>query len=146
MATAAYLINRLPSDAVDAISYELWHNKALTNHDLKSLKPFGCLVHTYVPEARRKPLSKVDTQSTRGCFIGYLDTDTMHKIWDFERKCFVNSHDLTFEETQFPKPSDFDEPPADPYIPSQSPSPEQQPETHQIFDEITVLLPPALQV
>jgi hypothetical protein len=85
-----------------------------------------------------------DSRSTRGCFIGYLDTPKMHKIWDFERKCFVNSHDLIFDETQFPKPSDFDEPPADPYIPS--PTPEQQSETRQIFDEITVLLPPALQV
>ena len=32
------------------------------------------------------------------------------------------------------------------YSISISTSPEQQPETHQIFDEITVLLPPALQV
>ena len=80
MATAAYLINRLPSDAINAISYELWHNKALTNHDLKSLKPFDCLVHTYVSKTRRKPLSKVDIQSIQSCFIGYLDTDTMHKI------------------------------------------------------------------
>ena len=66
----------------------------------------------------------------------------MHKIWDFERKCFVNSHDLIFEETQFPKPSDFDEIPADPYIPSS----EHPQETRQMFDEITVLSPPALQV
>ena len=68
------------------------------------------------------------------------------QIWDFERKCFVNSHDVIFEETQFPKPSDFDEIPADPYIPSPSPSPERPPETRQMFDEITVLPPPALQV
>src|SRR5205814_1596327 len=88
------------------------------------LKEMG-IKHIHVPEQRRKSLNKVDSRSTRGCFIGYLDTPKMHKIWDFERKCFVNSHDVIFEETQFPKPSDFDEIPADPYIPS----PERPPET-----------------
>src|SRR5436305_6824472 len=39
--TAAYLLNRLPSDAVqENISYELWHQKPLSTDDLKSLKPF----------------------------------------------------------------------------------------------------------
>ena len=113
--TAAYILNRLPSDSVDGIPYELWHGKSLTAQDLKSIKPFGCIVHANVPKKRRKHLGKVDTRSTTGCFIGYTGTDKMHKIWDFERKCFVNSHDLICEETQFPEPSDFDEPPADAY-------------------------------
>src|SRR2546423_8386842 len=39
------------------------------------------------PEQRPKPSSKVDPRSTYGCFIGYSDTTTMHKVWDFERKC-----------------------------------------------------------
>jgi transposase InsO family protein len=145
MATAAHLINRLPSDTVNAIPYELWHNKILTPRDLQSLKPFGCLVHAHVPEARHKPLNKVDPRLTCGCFIGYTDTTTIHKIWDFERKCFVNSHDLIFEETHFPKPSDFDEPPADPYEYT-PPSPSSEPEPRQIFDEIIIQPPPALQV
>jgi len=29
-----------------------------------------------------------------------IDSPTMHKILDFERKYFVNSRDLIFEETQ----------------------------------------------
>src|SRR5208282_2897502 len=111
---------------------------------LKSLRSFDCITHIHVSEQRRKSLNKIDNRSTRGCFIGYLDTSKMHKIWDFERKCFVNSHDLIFEETQFPKPSDFDEIPIDPYIPSSSP--EHQSKTRQIFDEIIVLPPPTLQV
>jgi len=179
--TAAYLLNRLPSDAVqENIPYELWHQKPLSTDDLKSLKPFGCLVHAHVPKKRRKTNAKVDTRATDGCFVGYTDTNTMHKIWDFERNCFVNSHDLTFEETQFPSPSDFDELPADPYnsrisktnpssslrpldefpvdfnisrtlstSPSPSLSPEPLPESHhelQMFEEIVVQPPPALQV
>ena len=131
--TAAYILNRLPSDAIDdAIPFELWHQKSLSIHDLKSIKPFGCMVEAHVSKTRRKKLSKMDMRSTTGCFIGYTDSNTMHKIWDFERKCFVNSHDLYFDETRFPEPSDFDEPPADAYsayrrpnapMPAQVPTP-----------------------
>jgi len=80
----------------------------------------------------------------------------MHKICGFERKRFVNSHNLIFEETRFPRPSDFDEPPADTYDPrTLPPSPESTPESTpaaenipppQIFDEIVVQPPLALQV
>ena len=149
MATAAYVINRLPSSSIDnAIPYELWHNKTLDSKELKLLKPFGCLVNIHIPEQRRKPLSKVDTRSTFGCFIGY-HTSVSHKIWDFERKCFVNSRNLIFEETEFPKASDFDEPPADSYDDSRmNPHIEQVAEqaSRPIYDEIVVLPPPALEV
>src|SRR5271154_5702843 len=65
------------------------------------------------------------------------------RVWDFEPKVFVNSHDLISFETQFPKASDFDEPPAHPYDRSTS-SPE--PELRPIFDEIIVQRPPALRI
>src|SRR5216110_1340494 len=92
------------------------------------------------------------------CFVEYTDTNIMHKIWNFERKKFEKSHDLIFEETQFPKSNDFDEPPADSYNPqtlysSPSPSPEFEltPEpdntsSHQVYNEIIVQLSSALQV
>jgi hypothetical protein len=38
--TAAYILNRLLSDSINSIPYELWYNKALTMADLKALKPF----------------------------------------------------------------------------------------------------------
>jgi len=71
--------------------------------------------------------------------MGYTNTDKMWRIWDFERKLFVNSYNLIFSETQFPKPSDFDELPADPYdcsTPSPSSEPSEPPEPQPIFDEI----------
>jgi len=80
--------------------------------------------------------------------MGYTNTDKMWHVWDFERKVFVNSRDLIFFETQFPKTSDFDEPPADPYdrsTPSPSPEPPEPPEPRPIFDEIIVqpeIIPP----
>ena len=50
-----------------------------------------------------------------GCFVRYTDTNTMHKIWNFERKKFERSHDLIFEETQFSKSNDFNKPSIDSY-------------------------------
>jgi len=47
--------------------------------------------------------------------MGYTNTDKMWCVWDFERKVFVNSRNLIFFEMYFPKASDFDELPADPY-------------------------------
>src|SRR5204862_3954818 len=53
--TAAYLINRLPSDAINGqIPYELWRNKSLTPRDLQALKPFGCIVHYQIPDTPSK--------------------------------------------------------------------------------------------
>ena len=148
MATAAYLINRLPSESINnAIPYELWYEKPFGLKHLKLLKPFGCKVNNFIPEERRPALSKYNTRSTFGSFVGY-HSSTSYKIWDFERKCFVITHSLNFEETEFPKASDYGEPPADPYDHSrqrwhQSPTPEPN---RQIYDEIVVLPPPALEV
>ena len=144
MTTAAYLINRLPSEVINnQIPYEKWYQKQLPISDLRALKPFGCIVHIHVLEEHQRASSKVNPQSTTGCFIGYKNTNTMWWVWDFERKVFVNSHDLIFFETQFPKASDFDEPPVDPYNHS-TPSPEPEPKQRPIFDAIVVQSPPAL--
>ena len=82
----------------------------------------------------------------------------MHKIWNFERKKFEISHDLIFEETQFPKPNDFDESSADSYNPqtlSSSPSSSSESEltsesddksSRQVYNEIIVQLSLALQI
>src|SRR5216110_2761968 len=92
------------------------------------------------------------------CFVEYTDTNTMHKIWNFERKKFERSHDLIFEETQFSKSNDFDEPLADSYNTqtlSSSPSPSlefrltSEPDdrfSRQVYNEIIVQLSPALQI
>ena len=145
MTTVAYLINRLPSEAINnQIPYEKWYQKQLPISDLQALKPFSCIVHIHVPEEHQRASSKVNPQSTTGCFVGYTNTNSMWRVWDFERKVFVNSYDLIFFETQFPKPSDFDEPPADPYNRS-TPSPEPEPEQRPIFDAIVIQPPPALR-
>ena len=86
------------------------------------------------------------------CFVGYIDTNIIHKIWNFERKKFERSHDLIFEETQFPKSNDFDESSVDSYNPqtlSSSSSPSLEFEltsesndrsSRQVYNEIIIQL------
>src|SRR5438046_9894025 len=67
MATAAYLINRLPSESINnAIPYELWYEKPFCLKHQKLLKLFGCKVNNFIPEERRPALSKYNTRSTFG--------------------------------------------------------------------------------
>ena len=111
MKTATYLRNRLPNSAInDEIPYERWYGKPLKEADMKLLKPFGCIVWDQVPEKDRKKKrrNKLADHGTRGCFLGYVSSTT-YLYWNFERKAAVQSHNLTFMETQFPERSDFDD-------------------------------------
>src|SRR5947207_10413641 len=92
------------------------------------------------------------------CFIGYIDINIMHKIWNFERKKFERSHDLIFEETQFSKSNDFNESLTNSYnSQTLSPSPSSlfkskltfEPDdrsSRQIYNKIIVQLSSVLQV
>ena len=54
MATATYLKNRLPSDAIDDdILLERWTGRELTAKELQTLKLFGCIVYDYVDKQTR---------------------------------------------------------------------------------------------
>ena len=147
-----YILNRLSSDIVNDISYELWYNKSLTPVDLKALKPFDCIIHICIPKKRQKKRDKIDTRFNMSYFIEYIDTNIIHKIWNFERKKFERSYDLIFEETQFPKSNDFDESSVDSYNPqtlSSSSSPSLEFEltsesndrsSRQVYNEIIIQL------
>ena len=149
MVTATYLRNRLPSNSInDRIPYEEWFNKSLDAKELKKLKPFGCIVWDHIDKKVRGKRSKMQDRATPGCFIGY-DT-TGYKYWNFTRKTFMTSPNLTFMETEFPDPSDFAE--AQAPTPSGIPSAaqpvfpisnidtesESEPESRTIHDEIVV--------
>ena len=97
-----------------------------------------------------KSAANLSTRLMQGKHLVLLVTIHLSPTRDFERNCFIISRDLIFEETEFPKASDFDEPPADFYDDSRrSPQAEQILEpsrTRPIYDEIIVLPPPALEV
>jgi hypothetical protein len=108
MATAVYLKNHLPSVAIDDdIPFQRWFQKPLNSKELNLLKPFGCIVYGYVDKQTRGRRSKWKEHGTRGCFVGYESSST-YKYWNFSRKCFLTSHNLTFLETEFPKSTEFD--------------------------------------
>src|SRR5579862_1368518 len=139
MATATYLHNRLSSKAIDNdIPFERWYNKPLGIKDLNILKPFGCIVWDHVPDQQRKQKSrsKFTDKGTRGCFIGYVSSTT-YKYWNFDRKCFLESHNLTFWETEFPHSTDFEQ-----TEPATAPDPSELSEMSDterpIYDEIVV--------
>lgn len=150
MATAIYLKNWLPSDAInDGIPMERWTGMELTVKELQFLKPFGCIVYDYVNKQTHGIWSKIKPTGTRGCFVGYVSSSS-YKYWNFTWKCFVVSHDLTFKGTEFPQALDFDQPPANapsapvasPPIESLSSQLEFESRLTVIYDEIAVLQPP----
>ena len=107
--TATYLRNRLPSSAInDEIPYERWYGKPLQKKDLKLLKPFDCIVWNNVPKENRNKhrRNKLFDHGTKGCFIGYVSSST-YNYYNFSRKTILQSHNLTFMETEFPERSDF---------------------------------------
>src|SRR5271154_1252957 len=140
--TAAHIWNRLPSKAINnSTPYERYFGKV---PNLQNLKPFGCIVYAHVPKKRRPKQSKLLPRAHKGCFVEYISSSA-YKYWDFQRKVFDVSHDITFRETQFPTAEDFDEPSI---IPPKQPAPPSVSHTTPpiIHDMIVVEKPPAIQV
>ena len=74
-----------------------------------------------------------------------------YKYWNFERKCFLESYDLIFWETEFPQPIDFEQPPA--MVATTSPpsngssdglSASPEPEHSRIIQDQIVVQPPPI--
>jgi transposase InsO family protein len=102
--TAAYTWNRLPNSAVDnKTPFEFYFDDI---PDLSRMRPFGCVVYALIPKERRRKLSKFLSRSNRGIFVGYVSS-TSWRYYDLERKCFDESHDLQFMETEFPGAEEF---------------------------------------
>jgi hypothetical protein len=135
MKMATYLRNRLPSSAIDdEIPYERWYRKPLRKKDLKLLKPFGCIVWDNVPKENRKKhcRNKLFDHGTKGCFIGYVSWST-YSYYDFARKTILQSHNLTFMETEFPQRSDFGDLPDEAFKRLRGPDPKRH--SHDEEDE-----------
>lgn len=67
---AAFLINRLPSSAINHdYPYRRWHK---TFPVLDGLRPFGFLAYAFIPESVHT--SKLSPHSVRGVMVGYAPT------------------------------------------------------------------------
>ena len=90
--------------------YHCWYGNSLQKKDLKLPKPFGCIVWDNVPKdgnREKHRCNKLLDHGTKGCIIGYVSASSTYchiatPSHDFSRKTILQSHNLTFMETEFP--------------------------------------------
>lgn len=89
-ATAAYLINRSPSSAVDhSIPEELWLNR---KPGLKHLRRFGSVAYVHHDQGKLKP------RALKGVFVGYSVSIKGYKVWLLDEEKCVISRNVKFQE------------------------------------------------
>lgn len=96
--TAVYLINRLPSSAIEgATPYQrLFGRPARLDH----IRIFGCRAYVQVYKHERK---KLDEKAWRGIMVGYHSfNNRCYRIFDpIRQKTYLSTH-VTFDENFFP--------------------------------------------
>ena len=93
--TAVFLLNRLPTKAVDGKTpFEAWYGY---KPFLKNLKVFGCLCFTYVPKIKR---DKLDKKAEPGIFVGYSSVSKAYRVFQPHTKKILISRDVHFMENE----------------------------------------------
>lgn len=92
-ATAAYVINRSPTAAINRKTpYELWTGN---RPDLSNLRIFGSEVMMQVPKEKRK---KWDPKSKKMIFVGYCDNTKGYRLAEPKTNRIIKSRDVQFLE------------------------------------------------
>ena len=93
--TAVYLINRLPTKALetDKTPYESWNNNK--KRTIKHLKVFGSTV--YVHNKTRE--GKFDSKSIERILVGY--ESNCYKVWVVETVRFIKAWDVIVDEISY---------------------------------------------
>jgi len=94
--TAVYILNRVPSKAVNKTSYELWTNKRL---NLKHLHIWGCPA-----EARpyKSHVRKLDLRTISRYFVGYEERSRGYKFYDpTSKSIFETGNAIFLEDVEF---------------------------------------------
>lgn len=93
IATAAHIINRSPTRALNNITpEEVWTNK---KPDLSHLRIFGCKAMVHIPKECRQ---KLDKKSRELIFVGYSDSTKGYRFIDPKSKQAIMSRDVVFLE------------------------------------------------
>lgn len=94
-ATAAYIINRSPTKAIDnKTPLEMWSGK---KPNLSHMIIFGTEVMTQIPKEKRK---KWDRKSKKLIFIGYCESTKGYRLTDPETNRIIKSRDVVFLENK----------------------------------------------
>ena len=93
---ATYVHNRSPTSSLkDVTPFErLFGQKP----DVSNLRVFGCIAFKHIPDAER---SKLDRKSSKCVFVGYPEGTKGYKLFDLEKKSFVRSRNIIFQERRF---------------------------------------------
>ena len=109
---AAYLWNRTPRYGNGwKPPYELFHSYGgkTKKPQLAHLKAYGCRAYTMTANAQEKKnrLYKLQPRAYIGYLVGY-DSSNIYRIWVPSRGKVYRTRDVTFDETRFYSPDEWD--------------------------------------
>lgn len=92
--TAAYLINRSPTNALKMkqTPFERWESR---KPNVSNIRIFGCKVFVHVPDELR---SKLDPKAWSGIFLGYSHNG--YRVWNPVKEVIVVARDVDFVENE----------------------------------------------
>ena len=96
--TTTYILNRVPSKAINKTSYEIWTNKRLS---IKHFHIWGCLdeARPYRPHAR-----KLDSRTINCYFVGYAECSWGYQFYNLTLRSFFEIGNARFlKEIEFGK-------------------------------------------
>ena len=94
LSTAAYLLNRSPTKALDdKTPFEAWNGK---KPGVKHLRVFGSLAYIHIPKDERK---KLDPKAKKCIFLGYGTTRKGYRLYDRQTSTIVHSRDVVCDES-----------------------------------------------
>ena len=102
--TAVHVYNMtLISKAKFLTLKEMWSG---TKPDISHLRIFGCAAYIHVLKGKRW---KLDLKSQEMIFVGYENLSKGWQFWDAKNRHIEISHDVKFDESQFPLHKDLDQ-------------------------------------
>lgn len=91
--TAVYLLNRLPTKALDKKTpFEAWYG---VKPDVTHLKVFGSICFTHIPNVKRDKLSQ---KAEIGILVGYCGNAKGFRVYNPQTKKIISSRDIKVDE------------------------------------------------
>ena len=93
LSTAAYLINRSPTKALDGKTpFQAWYGK---KPNVYHLRVFGCSAYIHIPKDER---NKLDPKAKKCTFSGYGTSRKGYRLYNWKTSRIIHSRDVVFNE------------------------------------------------